>query len=172
MGMQKALGQENIIVGEEISSSQGDIIGLFLTEEIPPGMNAQDTIDAIKSQNGLVYIPHPFEKVRTSMQIDVLGAVADDVDIIEGFNGRALTHRQTKTAISWAKERSIPLAASSDAHGYKGLGRCYTNILNLPTRENLVLELQNGSPVFSRPPFYTLLYPKINRFKNALRGRI
>lgn len=171
-GMQKALGPENIIVGEEISSNQGDIIGLFLTEEIKPGMNAQDTIDAIKSQNGIVYIPHPFEKVRSSMTFEVLEAVAEDVDIIEGYNGRALTRRHTKAAVEWANSKNIALAASSDAHGLKGLGRCYTNTHQLPTIKNLVSELKNGSMVYSRPPFYTLLYPKFNRFINTWRGRV
>src|SRR5476651_1259911 len=63
---------EHIIVGEEIKAIQGEIIGLFLTKPIPPGLTARKTCDLILDQGGLIYIPHPFEKVRSGVSATTL----------------------------------------------------------------------------------------------------
>ncbi len=108
LGMQKALGADKIIVGEEITTSQGEIIGLYLEEKVDPGMSAQETIDAIKLQDGIVYIPHPFEKVRKGLQEDILTALIDDIDIIEGYNGRAFAQNFSQKTLAIAKQHDIP----------------------------------------------------------------
>jgi len=169
-GLQKALGEEYIIVGEEITTTQGEIIGLYLESPIESGMSAQDTITAIKDQNGLVYIPHPFEKVRKGVHQDTLLGIADDVDIIETNNGRALTKKHSLQAQTWSVKNKVPGAASSDAHGIAGVGHTYTTIKERPTRETLITELQSATFVHGRPPLKSLLYPKFNRFKKLLKG--
>jgi len=169
LGMQKALGDDKIIVGEEITTTQGEIIGLYLSEKIIPGMSAQETIDAIKAQNGIVYIPHPFEKVRKGLQEDILLALIDDIDIMEGFNGRALVQNYGPQAISLAKKHNVTAVASSDAHGAKGVGHTYTTVKERPTRQNFLQIIKLGRMRTKRPPYYTLLYPKINRLKKWLQ---
>ncbi len=171
LGMQKALGPENIIVGQEITTTQGEIIGLFLKEPVEPGLNAQNTIDAIKAQGGLVYIPHPFETVRKGMKADLLTALRDDIDIVEAHNGRAFFQNFSKEANNWADTNGSVKAASSDAHGVAGLGFTYTYIDELPTADNLVALLKNGNLISKRPPIWTLALPKFNRFKNLIRGQ-
>src|SRR5690606_35884246 len=91
-----------IVVGEEITAREGEIVGLFLTEKVKPGMSAADTARAIKQQGGLVYIPHPFETVRKGLPLTVLDAIAEDVDIIEIRNGRAVFQNKGKQAEAWA----------------------------------------------------------------------
>lgn len=166
--LQKSLG-DKIIVGEEITTSQGEIIGLFLNEVIRPGMSAADTVKAIKSQRGLVYIPHPFETVRKGISKQTLESIIDDVDIIETYNGRAFFQNKGPEAATMARISNIPGTASSDAHGMKGLGTAYANIEKEPTAANLPKQLQTAKLSMQRPPLKTLLYPKINRIKKGLK---
>lgn len=169
-GMQKALGKDYIIVGEEITTSEGEIIGLYLTSQINPGMSMAETIQAIKSQGGLVYVPHPFEKVRKGIQENTLQEIVDSVDIIETNNGRALSKKHSIEAQTWAVKNKIFAAASSDAHGIAGIGHTYTTIKQRPTKSTLLSELADATFVHGRPPIRSLLYPKYNRLKNKLKG--
>lgn len=164
--LQKSLGSK-IIVGEEINALEGEIIGLFLTEKIPRDLSAKDTITAIKKQNGLVYIPHPFETVRHGISKKTLEAIIDDVDIMEVYNGRAVFQNKGPDAATAARIAEKPGTASSDAHGLKGLGTAYANIEKKPTAENLAGQLHTAKLAMKRPPLKTLLYPKINRIKKG-----
>jgi predicted metal-dependent phosphoesterase TrpH len=170
LGMQKALGHEYIIVGEEITTSDGEIIGLYLSSKVEPGMSAEDTADAIHAQNGLVYIPHPFEKIRKGLQAETLQNIMHKVDIIETINGRAFTKKHNAKSYTWATKHQKVSSASSDAHGVKGVGRTYTMIPNRPTRNTLLAELQNATLAHSRPPLRSYFYPKINRLRQKITG--
>jgi len=170
-GMQKALGEKYIIVGEEIMTSQGEIIGLFLTKNVEPGMSAQRTVDEIKSQDGIVYIPHPFEKVRSGIPLEILNAIKPDVDIIEGFNGRAISKKHGLQALAWGKRNNVAVASSSDAHGKKAIGYAHTSITKRPSKNTLARLIKSGQIVSKKPPLYTLGYPKLNRLLSLLRGQ-
>ena len=171
LGMQKALGEEYIIVGEEITTTQGEIIGLYLSEKVEPGMSATQTVAAIKKQHGLVYIPHPFETVRKGIQRDVLAEIERDVDIIEVVNGRAVAQNYGPEAAAWARQRAhVMIAASSDAHGLKGAGQTLTRLKSRPTRATILTELDKAQLRQRKPPFISLLYPKYNRLRKFLRG--
>ena len=85
----KSIASFKVIVGEEINTTQGEVTGLFLKERIPPGLKALETVNNIKSQGGLVSIPHPFDIFRSSViKLDALHEILPYVDIIEGFNAR------------------------------------------------------------------------------------
>lgn len=160
----------HIIVGEEIMTRDGEIIGLFLGKVVPSGMSAKDTVRYIQKQGGLVYIPHPFETVRKGLTIDTLNAIAKDVDIIEGYNGRAVFQNFTKRALAWAEAHQVPVAAASDAHGRAGWGRTYTIVEQKPTRDNLVGQLKaKANLVRAFPGVRGLLYPKVNRWSKRKR---
>src|SRR6202008_3714764 len=78
-----------VIVGEEVKTKdQGEVIGLFIEEKIPRGMSLEETIAEIKSQGGLVYVPHPFDRLHSVPDYEHLLPVLDDVDAIEIFNPR------------------------------------------------------------------------------------
>lgn len=160
-----------IIVGEEITTTEGDIIGLFLTSLVAPHQSPLATAKAIKAQGGLVYLPHPFETVRAGLSEDALISIAKLVDIVEIYNGRALFQNHGPKAATWARLNRKATAASSDAHGYKGLGTTYTSIADIPNAKNLVKLLAKARFTTSRPPLKTLLYPKINRLNQYLRRR-
>jgi len=160
---------EAIIVGEEIMTTAGEIVGLFLKELIKPGLTPQETIKQIKEQDGLVYIPHPFETVRKGMHPAVLDEVVDHVDIIEICNGRAFFQNKSEQAVVWTRVNAKIGAASSDAHGFYGLGSTYTSISEKPTRDTLVKLMDNGVPMTGRPSIRALLYPKANRLRKKIR---
>src|SRR5579864_6061736 len=82
--MQKKLG-ERIIIGEEISTPEGEIIGLYLKETIPGGIGLDEAIASIKHQGGLVYLPHPYEHFRKGLQQSSIARILSDIDIVEVF---------------------------------------------------------------------------------------
>ena len=167
--LQGELG-DRIIVGEEIMTTAGEIIGLFLTERIAPGLSPHETVKLIREQGGLVYIPHPFETVRKGLTPETLDELLDHVDIIEVANGRAfLQNRQSKSAI-YAKLHRLASAASSDAHGVRGLGRTYTAVKDIPTPATLLSLIAKGTPIAAPPSPQALLYPKYHRLRKKLSG--
>jgi predicted metal-dependent phosphoesterase TrpH len=166
--LHKELG-DNIIVGEEITAQEGELIGLFLCEVIPAGLSAGDTIAAIHAQRGLVYIPHPFETVRKGLPLAVLNAIAADVDIIETYNGRAVFQNRGAATEQWAKAHHTPGAASSDAHGRAGWGRTYSIVDEPPTRENLIKLLEGATYQKGSVGARGVLYPKLNRMRKRFK---
>lgn len=168
VGLQKQLG-DKIIVGEEIMTTMGEIVGLYLSERVVPGLSPQETIRQIKEQNGLVYIPHPFESVRRGLHPAILEELVDHLDIIEVCNGRAWVQNRGAQAVIWAKLNHVVGAASSDAHGPRGLGRTYTRVKTLPGREDLPSALLHGVPETERPSVRSLLYPKYHRLRKKIK---
>jgi predicted metal-dependent phosphoesterase TrpH len=166
--LQATLGN-HIIVGQEITTAQGEIIGLYLKQAIPAGLSALATVQAITKQGGLVYIPHPFETVRKGMTKEVLDTLADFVDIVEVHNGRAVFQNKGAEAAAWARLHNKVGAASSDAHGSKGIGSSFTTVSENPTQLNLVKNLVSAQLSTTRPPLVSLLYPKLNRLRGKLR---
>lgn len=168
VGLKQRLG-DRIIVGEEIMTTDGEIIGLFLSSTIKPGLSPAETIKQIKEQGGIVYIPHPFEGVRKGLNAEVLEELVDSVDIIEVCNGRAFLQDRSTQAVIWSKLNRIIGVASSDAHGMRGLGKTYTRVPELPTQENFIEVLSHGVPVTDRPGLRSLLYPKYNVLRKKMR---
>jgi predicted metal-dependent phosphoesterase TrpH len=166
--LQAELG-DTVIVGEEITTPEGEIIGLFLKELVEPGQTPLETVKAIKAQGGLVYIPHPFETARKGLQTASLNAIADYIDIVEVHNGRAFLQKRSDRAALWAHAHGKISAASSDAHGAKGVGHTYTVIAKLPTQASFLQTIESGQMVAARPPFTTYAYPKFNRLHKKLR---
>ena len=170
LAIQQILGTQ-VIVGEEILTTVGEIIGLYLTERIPPGLTAQETIQQIKAQHGIVYIPHPFETVRKGLHPATLEEIQSQIDIIEVCNGRAFLQNKSAQTVVWARLNHLCGAASSDAHGLHGLGRTYTALSEQPTHDTLLTLLQNGIPITARPTIRSLLYPKYHRMRKKRAGK-
>ena len=112
-----------VIVGEEIKTAeQGEVIGLFIEEKIPRGLTLAETIAEIHRQGGLVYVPHPFDRMHAVPDYEHLLAVVDDVDAIEVFNPRIAISEFNEEAVRFAAKYRIPAGAGSDAHVPQGLG--------------------------------------------------
>ena len=112
-----------VIVGEEIKTAeQGEVIGLFIEQKIKRGMTLQETIAEIKRQGGLVYVPHPFDRMHAVPDYKHLLAVLDQVDAIEVFNPRVAIAEFNAEAVRFAAKYRVIAGAGSDAHVTQGLG--------------------------------------------------
>jgi predicted metal-dependent phosphoesterase TrpH len=118
-----------IIVGEEIRTRDGDVIGLFLTERIPYVLPLAEVIGLIRGQGGLVYVPHPFDPVRSSLGAVLPALCAEGaVDVIEVFNAKIADPALNARALSLARSFGLPGGAGSDAHDAPGVGAAYLDM--------------------------------------------
>jgi len=115
-----------IVVGEEIRTPDGDVIGLFLTERIPYVLPLAEVVGRIRAQGGLVYAPHPFDPVRSSLGRVLPGLCEQGaVDIVEVFNAKIADQALNDRAAELAGAFSLPGGAGSDAHDAPGVGAAY-----------------------------------------------
>jgi predicted metal-dependent phosphoesterase TrpH len=143
-----------VIVAEEVNSQQGEIAGLFLKEWIPPGLSMEETIARIREQGGLVYIPHPLARdVPTALKRENLEAIIEEVDILEGFNARILCQADNLAAQEIARQRAIPLAAGSDAHFAREIGRAGVELDAFTNPQELLKNLEQGRIFGRRTPY-------------------
>ncbi len=128
----KARYPAHVIVGEEVKTAERvDIVGLFLSEKIPKHTPARETCQRIRAQGGIVYVPHPYAPGKGGGGA-ILQVVEDLVDAVEGFNGRIHDPALNELAVSWARERNLPLGAGSDAHALFEVGRTYVDVPAFP----------------------------------------
>lgn len=156
---------DSIIVGQEIKTVEGELIGLFLKETVPAGKTALETAELIHAQGGLVYVPHPFETVRSGMSDAGLYKIAQHIDIVEIYNGRAMFQNRSHQAMQWAEQYKKPGASSSDAHGLSGWGRTYSEISTPPTAKTLAKALHRARYNKELVGLMGSMYPKLNRIR-------
>ena len=116
-----------VIVGEEIRTTKGDVIGLFLTERIPYVLPLDEVIGLIRAQRGLVYLPHPFDPGRSTLDPVISGQLCTDgrADVVEVFNAKIEDQELNRQAAVLAARYDLPGAAGSDAHDPEGIGAAY-----------------------------------------------
>jgi predicted metal-dependent phosphoesterase TrpH len=116
-------GDIEVIVAEEVKTAeQGEVIGLFLEEKIPRGMTMTQTIAAIREQDGLVYVPHPFDRFHSVPDYEHLLDIVEEIDILEVFNPRVALTAFNEEAERFARKYRIVPGAGSDSHVAQGLG--------------------------------------------------
>lgn len=156
-----------IVVGEEIKTVEGEIIGLFLEQWIPPGLTPEETIVRIREQGGLVYIPHPSDRLRHSvLKPQALERIADRVDIIEVFNARVTLRSDNESARAFARERGLLCGAGSDAHTAREIGQAHVVMEPFTNQEEFLDSLACGEAVgrLSSPLIHFVsLYAKVRR---------
>jgi predicted metal-dependent phosphoesterase TrpH/glycosyltransferase involved in cell wall biosynthesis len=151
-----------VIVGEEVkTASQGEVIGLFISEKIERGMSLAETVAEIKRQGGLVYVPHPFDRMHAVPDYRHLLEVLDDVDLIEVFNPRVAIPEFNAEAVRFAAKYRIPAGAGSDAHVPQGLGSVRIRMHDFNGPEEF-LESLRGAEVIRTPA--SLIYVQTLKF--------
>ena len=125
-----------VIVGQEIRTPDGDMIGVFLSEPIRPAMTAADVIAAVHGQGGLVGIPHPFDRFRGSLgktDVEMFEALAGQVDWIEAWNARLRFGDGNARAAALAARLGVPGVAVSDSHTTMEVGISSTLVRGDPS---------------------------------------
>jgi glycosyltransferase involved in cell wall biosynthesis len=151
-----------VIVAEEVKTAeQGEVIGLFIEEKIPRGLTLQQTIAEIRRQGGLVYVPHPFDRMHSVPDYEHLLDVLDEVDAIEVFNPRVAITEFNEEALRFALKYRIPAGAGSDAHVPQGLGSVRIRMRDFDGPEEFLQSLREADIV--RNPA-SLLYVQALKF--------
>jgi predicted metal-dependent phosphoesterase TrpH len=149
-----ALAREHelmVIPGEEIKTDgQGEVIGLFLREEIPRGLSFGETVRAIKQQDGLVYLPHPFDRLHSIAEPATLQEHLADIDVFEVYNARLLFEAYNDEALRFARKYNLTMGAGSDAHVLQGVGTGAMRMRAFDGPEEFLLSLRSAQ-VLRRP---------------------
>ncbi len=150
--VEKAQSRELIVIaGEEVKTDdQGEVIGLFLHEEIPRGMTFADTVAAIREQGGVVYLPHPFDRMHAIPFPATLHRHLHEIDVLEVYNARLLFDGYNDEAVRFARKYGLPAGAGSDAHVLQGVGTGALRLRAFDGPEEFLLSLRTAE-VLRRP---------------------
>jgi predicted metal-dependent phosphoesterase TrpH len=161
LSISRELGPK-VIVGEEIKTAgQGEVIGLFLSQKIPRGLSLLETVDQIKGQGGLVYVPHPFDRMHAVPDYEHLLPVLDRVDAIEVFNPRVAIGSFNEEAARFAAKYRIIAGAGSDSHVAQGLGSVRIKMRDFDGPQEFLQSLADAD-IATRPS--SLLYVQALKF--------
>jgi predicted metal-dependent phosphoesterase TrpH len=138
-----------VVIGEELRTHAGEIIGLFLSERIPIGVQPAEAARAIRAQGGLVYIPHPFDPMRRNLDESALDALIADglVDAIEVINAKTSLKSLNQRAASVATAHLLAAGAGSDAHVPDAIGAAYVEMPDFDGPADFLDKLRLGRPV-------------------------
>ena len=151
-----------VIVGEEVKTArQGEVIGLFLDEKIPRGLTLAETVAEIRRQGGLVYVPHPFDRMHAVPDYEHLLGILDEVDAIEVFNPRVAIGAFNEEAARFAAKYRIPAGAGSDSHVAQGLGSVRIRMRDFDGPEEFLQSLREAD-IVTKPS--SLLYVQALKF--------
>jgi predicted metal-dependent phosphoesterase TrpH len=140
-----------VIPGEEVKTdNQGEVIGLFLEREIRRGMSFGDTIAAIKEQGGLVYLPHPFDRMHSIPDAKTIHRHLSDIDVFEVYNARLLFEVYNDEALRFARKYNLTMGAGSDAHVLQGVGTGGLRMRAFADRDEFLVSLRTAE-VLRRP---------------------
>lgn len=120
----REMDPERVVVSEEVETSQGEILGYFMSEEIPRGLEPMEVVERLQKQGAFISIAHPFDPNRgTHWDPGTLESLLPYVDAIEVFNARCLRRSYNEAAYAFAETFSKAGMAGSDAHSVFELGR-------------------------------------------------
>ena len=141
----KEMAPFTVIVAEEILTTRGEIMGMFLKELIPSGLSIDESIDRIKKQGGLFCAQHPFDKFRSdALKKEVMDEIADRIDLVEVFNARNPLLSSSQQAKEFAGAHKLPGSVGSDAHAAAEIGNAYIEIPEFQTKEEFLSALVQG----------------------------
>ncbi len=140
-----------VIPGEEVKTKgQGEVIGLYLREEIPRGLSFEDTIAAIRAQGGLVFLPHPFDRRHAIPDPATLHRHLAEIDLLEVYNARLLKETYNDEALRFARKYNLLQGAGSDSHVLPGLGTGAVRMREFRTPEEFLISLR-AAEILRRP---------------------
>lgn len=167
----RELDPERVIVGEEIRCrGRTEVIGLYLRERIPTGLPLRETVERIRDQGGLVYVPHPYAYAwKAGWHARRALAVAD---LVEVFNARAFLPAWNRAARAEAAGRGLPTCAGSDSHFPAEIGRAHTELPAFRNAWELLAAAGRARPVGRRvtSPWYHVASAGLKAFRVSLGG--
>ena len=157
---------KDCIIGEEISTKQGEIIGFFLNEEIKKGLDIYDTIDRIKSQDALIYLEHPFDRLRKKLDQSYFDKIG--FDIVEIFNSRTVFNQDNLKAKKFADTHNFLKGVGSDSHIGFEIGASYVMMDDFNSQKEFIKNLKNAKFYVKKSPIYVHAFTKFIKFKEII----
>jgi len=134
-----------VIIAEEVKTTRGEIIGLFLKEAIPRDLSPEETVRRIKGQGGLVCLPHPFDRLRREpLRGAARESILTSIDIVEAFNARVTFASDNARAHGFAQALGLPMSAGSDAHSLWEVGNAYVEMAEFESPQEFLEALRRG----------------------------
>src|SRR5439155_18922165 len=134
---------ERVVIGQEILTTEGELIGLFLEEAVTKRLSPEEAIAAIKEQGGLVYLEHPYDTGRRNLREEAIERIAGQIDIVEVFNGRS-EPEINRRAEELRSTLGVPGGAGSDAHTLAEIGRVFVEMETFEGPHDLLVKLRSG----------------------------
>jgi predicted metal-dependent phosphoesterase TrpH len=133
-----------------MKTTHGEVIGLFLSEEIPKGLSMEDTVAAIREQGGVVYLPHPFDRLHSIPDPATLQRHLAEIDVFEVYNARLLFEGYNDEAVRFARKYNLTPGAGSDAHVLQGVGTGALRMRRFDGPEEFLVSLRSAE-ILRRP---------------------
>lgn len=168
----KALAPERVIVGEEIHTTQGELLGYFMTTFIPGGLEPTETIKRLRAQGAVISIPHPFDKTRGPQWThSQLMAITPLVDAIETFNARCLSNQPNQMAANFAQEQGLPGTVGSDSHSLFEVGRAALSMPPFTDAAGFLDTLPVAQPHTRLSPWFVHLFSRYAVFYKSITSK-
>ena len=155
-------GSFQVVVGEEVMTAEGEMVGLFLETSIPAGLTAADTAARIKDQGGLVYLEHPYDQFRRHLSEEAIERIAAMIDIVEVFNGRSDAEANRK-AQDLCDTLGVAAGAGSDSHTLSSIGSVYVEIEDFTGAADFLDKLRRSKIVKGRNRFLLMAEARLRR---------
>jgi predicted metal-dependent phosphoesterase TrpH/glycosyltransferase involved in cell wall biosynthesis len=163
------IGGIKVILAEEVKTAhEGEVIGLFLSERIERGMSMAETIAEIRRQGGLVYVPHPFDRLHSVPDYENLLEIVDEIDILEVFNPRVTLSSFNEEAVRFARKYTIVPGAGSDSHVAQGLGSVKIRLRDFEGAQEFLESMREADIVRKHK---NLVYVQALKFLQTSGGR-
>ncbi|MFC2028804.1 PHP-associated domain-containing protein [Chloroflexota bacterium] len=160
------LDPENIIVGEEVMTTKGEILAFFVQEEVPAGLDPRKAIQLLHDQNAYISVSHPFDRYRKgSWKEKDLISILPGIDAIEGFNARVMSGAANKLALGFAEKHHLQITAGSDAHAYFEIGKAGIILPRFKDADELRKNIPKGSLVAKRSLWWVHLFSSYARYQ-------
>jgi predicted metal-dependent phosphoesterase TrpH len=165
----KKLAPFYVIVAEEVLTTRGEIMGMFLREVVPSGLSLEESIRLIKQQGGLLCAQHPYDRFRAdALKAEVMEEIKDQLDLVEVFNSRNPLLRSSRQARDFARQHNLPGSAGSDAHASYEIGNAWVEMPEFTGKEDFLHALAEGKVHGHRANPLSHLSSMLSRIKKSV----
>lgn len=158
-----------VIPGEEVQTTQGEFLAVYVTQEVPRGLEPLEALKRLKDQGAFISISHPFDLHRSGWSKETLDLLAPQVDAIETFNARVIRAAYNRKAADYATEKGLPGTAGSDGHHPSEIGRIYSLLPEFDDAESLRLAIHSAQSCGHISSPFVHLYSVRARMVKAVR---
>jgi predicted metal-dependent phosphoesterase TrpH len=166
------LAPDLFIVGEEILTMEGELLGYYMTEEVPPRLSPQETIDRLRRQGAVISVSHPYDLARHGWREEVLRPLLPQLDALEAFNARTYSSTPNARAAKLARQAGLPGLAGSDAHAPFEVGRGLTQLEPFHDAASFRRSLASARLVTRRSPPWVHLVSRYAVFRKKLGWKV